>query len=144
MSGQCLRTAAAGRNARQRFSECEQCIRAVAANPPRMNNALLLHYSLAFLVAATSVLLIWWPWGRRVMLYLLTIHILVGGWVLSTHLQAPALHYVFALLAWFGYMAANGIGRRPGKKNVALAITIASTVSVLIAFAIGQMAVKAS
>jgi len=78
------------------------------------------------------------------MLYLLTVHILVGGWVLSTHLEAPTLHYVFALIAWFGYMAANGIGRRPGKENAALAITIFSSVSVLIAFAIGQWAVKAS
>jgi hypothetical protein len=107
-----------------------------------MNNALLLHYSLAFLVAASAVLLIWWPWGRRVMLYLLTVHILVGGWVISQHFQAPPLHYVFALLGWFGYMAANGIGRRAGKENVALAITILSSVVVLLAFAIGQWAVK--
>jgi hypothetical protein len=78
------------------------------------------------------------------MLYLLTVHILVGGWVLSTHLRAPTLHYVFALLGWAGYMAANGIGRRPGRENVALAITIFSSVCVLIAFAIGQWAVKAS
>jgi hypothetical protein len=41
-------------------------------------------------------------------------------------------------------MAANGIGRRPGKENVALAITIFSSVLVLIAFAIGQWSVKAS
>ncbi len=144
MSGECLRPAAASRDARTRLGKCEQCIRAVATNPPRMNNALLLHYVLAFLVAASAILLIWWPWGRRVMLYLLTVHILVGGWVLSTHLRAPSLHYIFALLGWFGYMAANGIGRRAGKENVALAITIFSSVSVLIAFAIGQWAVKAS
>ncbi len=144
MSGQRLRAAAARGNPRQTLRECEQCIRAVAPNPPRMNNALSLHYVLAFLVAASAVLLIWWPWGRRVMLYLLTVHILVGGWVLSTHLRAPTLHYVFALLGWFGYMAANGIGRRAGKENVALAITIFSSVMVLIAFAIGQWAVKAS
>jgi hypothetical protein len=110
-----------------------------------MNNpALLVHYGLAFLVAAAAVLVIWWPWGRRVMLYLLTVHILVGGWVLSTHLKAPTLHYVFALLGWFGYMAANGIGRRPGKQNAALAITIGSSVAVLVAFAIGYGALKAS
>jgi hypothetical protein len=139
-----LRAAAAGGDARQSFGECEQCIRVIAANPARMNDALLLHYSLAFLVAAAAVLLIWWPWGRRVMLYLLTVHILVGGWVLSTHLRAPTLHYVFALLGWFGYMAANGIGRRAGRENVALAIAIFSSVLVLIAFAIGQWAAKAS
>jgi hypothetical protein len=91
-----------------------------------------------------AVLGVWWPWGRRVMLYLLTVHILVGGWVLSTHLRAPTLHYVFALIGWFGYMAANGVGRRPGRENAALAITIFSSVAVLIAFAIGQWAVKAS
>jgi hypothetical protein len=110
-----------------------------------MNNAaLLVHYGLAFLVAAGAVLVIWWPLGRRILLYLLTVHILVGGWVLSTHLRAPTLHYIFALLGWFGYMAANGIGRRAGRENVALAITIGSSVFVLIAFAIGQWAVKAS
>ncbi len=144
MAGKCLRPAAAGRDARERFGECEQCISAISANPARMNYALPLHYGLAFLIAASAVLLIWWPWGRRVMLYLLTVHILVGGLVLSTHLRAPALHYIFALLGWFGYMAANGIGRRPGKENVALAITIFSSVLVLIAFAIGQWSVKAS
>jgi hypothetical protein len=78
------------------------------------------------------------------MLYLLTVHILVGGWVLAMHLRAPTLHYACALLAWFGYMAANGIGRRPGKQNVALAVTGVSSVLVLIAFAIGYSAVKAS
>ena len=74
------------------------------------------------------------------MLYLLTVHILVGGWVLSTRLQAPTLHYVFALLGWFGYMAANGIGRRAGKEDVAQGITILSSIFVLLAFAIGQWA----
>ena len=144
MSSEGLRSAAARGDARQRLGECEQCIRPVAANPPGMNNALLVHYGLAFLVAAAAVLLIWWPWGRRVMLYLLTVHILVGGWVLSTHLRAPTLHYLFAVLGWFGYMAANGIGRRPGKQNMALAITIGSSVAVLVAFAIGYGALKAS
>ena len=145
MSRQRLWSAAARRNARKRLGECEQCIGAVAANPPRMNNAaLLVHYGLAFLVAASAVLVIWWPLGRRVILYLLSVHILVGGWVLSTHLRAPTLHYVFALLGWFGYMAANGIGRRAGKENVALAITIGSSVCVLIAFAIGKWALKPS
>jgi hypothetical protein len=101
-----------------------------------------LHNILAFIVAAAAVLVIWWPLGRRVMLYLLTVHILVGGWLLSTHLKAPTLHYAFALIGWFGYMAANGIGRRAGKENVALGITILSSIFVLLAFAIGQWAVK--
>jgi hypothetical protein len=103
---------------------------------------LSLHNDLAMAVAAAAVLIIWWRWGRRVMLYLLTVHIAVGGWVLATGLRAPSLHYIFALLAWFGYMAANAVGRRPGRENVALAITLGASVCVLVAFSIGQWAVK--
>jgi hypothetical protein len=95
------------------------------------------------LVAAGAVLLVWWPLGRRVMLYVVTLQILLGGWVLATHLKAPSLHYGFAVLGWIGYMVANGIGRRAGRENLALAITIASSACILVAFSIGQWAVKA-
>jgi hypothetical protein len=105
-------------------------------------NPLYVHYGLAFLVAASAVLLVWWQWGRRILLYLLTLHIIVGAWVIFSGLKAPSLHYAFALLAWFGYMAANAVGRRAGKEKLALGITIASSVFVLIAFSIGQWAVK--
>lgn len=76
------------------------------------------------------------------MLYLLTLQIIVGAWVIFSGLKAPSLHYAFALIAWFGYMAAGAVGKRAGKENVALAITIASSVLILIAFSIGQWAVK--
>ena len=107
-----------------------------------MTTALTVHYIFAMLVAAGAVAIVWWQWGRRVMLYVLSVHILVGLWVIFSGSKAPTLHYVFALLAWIGYMAANGIGKRVGRENVALAVTILSSVFVLIAFAIGQWAVK--
>jgi hypothetical protein len=100
------------------------------------------HYAIAFLVAAGSVLLVWQQWGRRIMLYLLTVQILVGGWVIYSGLKVWPIHYTLALIAWFGYMAANAVGRRAGKENLALGITLASSVFVLIAFGIGMWAVK--
>jgi len=45
------------------------------------------------------------------------------------------------VLAWIGYMIANGVARR-GKDKVALGISIASSVLVLVAYGIGQVAVK--
>lgn len=76
------------------------------------------------------------------LLYLLTVHMLAGAWVIASGMKAPSLHYTFALLGWFGYMAANGIGRRPERENLALGITIAASVCVLVAFAVGQWALK--
>ena len=103
---------------------------------------LSVHYALAMAVVASAVLLVWWRWGRRVLLYLLTIHIAVGLWVIVSGLSAPSLHYAFAVLAFIGYMVANAIGRRPGRENLALGISIAASVCVLTAFSIGQWAVK--
>ena len=103
---------------------------------------LSVHYALAMAVAAAAILIVWWRWGRRILLYLLTIHLAFGVYVITTGLRAPSLHYGFALIAWAGYMVANALGRRPGRENLALGITIGSSVCVLVAFAIGQWAVK--
>jgi len=103
--------------------------------------ALHVHYGLAMLVAALAVAGIWWNLGRRILLYVLSVHILVGIWVITSGAAAPSLHYAFALLAWIGYMVANGVARR-GRDRLALGIAVASSVFVLVAFGIGQWAVK--
>ena len=104
--------------------------------------ALSIHNIFAMLVAAGAVGIVWWRWGRRAMIYVLTVQILIGAWVLMSGIKASSLHYIFALLAWAGYMAANAIERRGGRENVALAVTIAASGCVLVGFAIGQWLVK--
>jgi len=89
-----------------------------------------------------AVLGVWWPLGRRIMIYALTVHIAIGIWVIVSGLQAPILHYIFASLGWIGYMVANPMSKRAGRENAAFALTIASSVFVLVAFAIGLWAVK--
>jgi len=104
--------------------------------------ALSIHNIFAMLVAAGAVAIVWWRWGRRVMLYLLSVQILIGAWVVFGGLRANSLHYTFALLGWIGYMIANGIERRGGRENLALAVTIGSSACVLVGFAIGQWLAK--
>ncbi|MFN2459402.1 MAG: hypothetical protein ABR591_01720 [Candidatus Velthaea sp.] len=104
--------------------------------------ALSVHYVFAMLVAAGAVAIVWWRWGRRIMLYALSLHILIGVWVIVSGMRAPSLHLAFAGLGWAGYMAANAIGRRPNRENAALAVTIGASACVLVAFAIGQWALK--
>jgi cytochrome bd-type quinol oxidase subunit 2 len=111
--------------------------------------ALTVHNGLAMLVAALAVVAIWWQLGRRILLYVLTLHILVGIWVIVAehsatpqHFGAPPLHYAFALLGWAGYMVSNAVAKR-GREKAALGLAIASSVFVLVAFSIGQWATKA-
>jgi len=104
--------------------------------------ALTVHNVFAMLVAAGAVGIVWWRWGRRIMLYVLTLQILSGAWVIISGVRANSLHYTFAVLAWAGYMAANAIERRGGRENLALAVTVASSACVLVGFAIGQWLVK--
>jgi hypothetical protein len=102
---------------------------------------LTVHYVVAFLVVALGVLFVWQQLGRRVMLYALTLQIALGVWLIVQGLRAPSLHYALAIVAWIGYMAANGIWKR-GRKNVAVGITIACTLCVIAAFGLGQYAVR--
>ncbi len=102
---------------------------------------LTVHYVVAFLVVALGVLFVWQQLGRRVMLYALTLQIALGVWLVVQGLRAPSAHYALAIVAWIGYMVANGLFKR-GKKPIALGVTIASSVLVLVAFGIGQYAVK--
>ena len=69
--------------------------------------------------------------GRRIALYVLTLQILVGIWLMvtwATKSRAPNIT-ALAVLAWIGYMAANGIAQTPGSRRILfIAITIVSTV----------------
>jgi hypothetical protein len=103
---------------------------------------LTVHYIVAFLVVALGVLFVWQQLGRRVMLYALTLQIALGVWLIVQGLKAPSTHYALAIVAWIGYMAANAIWKR-GRKNVAIGITVACTLMVLVAFYLGQHAVMA-
>ena len=140
MRGQRGRTAAGGGNACQRFRVSEQSIDTVAANSPRMNYVLVVHLVVGILVAACAALLVWRRMGRRITLYVLTLQILLGIWLIVAGLRAPAEHYSLALVAWIGYMAANGIARRPGRERIVLAITVVSSICVLIAAYLGARA----
>jgi hypothetical protein len=105
--------------------------------------ALTVHNIFAMLVVAGAVGIVWWRWGRRVMLYLLTLQIILGVGVIFSGPRANVLHYTFAVLGWIGYMVANGIERRGGRENLALAVTLGSSACVCVAFAIGQWLMKA-
>lgn len=110
------------------------------AKGPKMN-VLIVHYVVGILVAASAALFSWWNPGRRAVLYLLTLQILLGAVAIATGLRAPAAHYGLALVAWAGYMAANGMARRPERRRAALAVAALSTLLVLIAFSFGYSAV---
>jgi len=103
--------------------------------------SLTIHTIVAYLVALLAIAGIWWNLGRRILLYVLTLQILLGIWVLITGHNVSPLHYSFAVLAWIGYMIANAVARR-GKDKAALGISVASSVLVLVAYGIGQVAVK--
>lgn len=105
-----------------------------------MNYVLVVHLVVAFLALAVAALFVWNRNGRRIALYVLTLQILVGVWLIVNGLRAPSIHYSLGVLAWVGYMAANGIGKRPGRENIVLGMTIVSTVMVFVAAYIGARA----
>jgi hypothetical protein len=105
-----------------------------------MNYVLVVHLAIGILVAACAALLVWQRTGRRVTLYVLTLQILLGIWLIVTGLRAPSEHYGLAIIAWIGYMAANGIARKEGRGNLVLAITVVSTLCVLGAAYLGAKA----
>lgn len=106
-----------------------------------MNVSLLAHYGLGMLVVLMGVLFVWRRGGRRIMLYLLTLQIILGIAVVYSGLRAPWYHYGLAVLAWAGYMLANALDRRQKGAPVLTAAAI-STIIVLLTFYIGMHSVK--
>lgn len=105
-----------------------------------MNSVLVVHLIVGILVAACAALLVWWKLGRRIVLYLLTLQIALGAWLLFTGHQAPPPHYALAVLAWIGYMAANGMGKQPDQGRNVMILTVLSSAMVLLAAFIGAKA----
>ena len=105
-------------------------------------NTLTIHLWLGFAVAALAVLAVWQRTGRRITLYAVTLQILVGIVLVVQGLRGPWYHYGLAVLGWIGYMAANALSRRPGGARTALIVTVIASLLVLIAFGIGQQAVR--
>jgi hypothetical protein len=105
-----------------------------------MNYVLVVHLVVGILVALCAALFVWRLSGRRITLYVLTLQILLGIGLIVSGLKAPSAHYGLAIVAWIGYMAANGIARRPGRERVVLGITIVSSICVLIAAYLGAKA----
>jgi multisubunit Na+/H+ antiporter MnhB subunit len=103
---------------------------------------LTLHLWIGFAVAALAVLAVWQRTGRRITLYAVTLQILVGIVLVVQGVRGPWYHYALAVLAWAGYMAANALSRRPGGARTAIVVTVVSSLLVLIAFGIGQQAVR--
>jgi multisubunit Na+/H+ antiporter MnhB subunit len=107
-------------------------------------NTLTIHLWVGFAVVALAVLAVWQRTGRRVTLYAVTLQILIGVVLVVQGLRGPWYHYALAVLGWVGYMVANALSRRPGGARTALIVTAISSLLVLIAFGIGQQAVRAA
>jgi len=104
---------------------------------------LTIHLWFGFAVAALAVLAVWQRTGRRVTLYAVTLQILIGVVLVVQGLRGPWYHYALAVLGWIGYMAAGAMSRRPGGGRKALIVSAIASLLVLIAFGIGQQAVRA-
>ncbi|MEA2664157.1 MAG: hypothetical protein QOI11_1101 [Candidatus Eremiobacteraeota bacterium] len=101
------------------------------------------HLWLGAVVAALAVLFVWQLRGRRITLYVVTLQIALGVVLMVQGLRVPWYHSALAILGWAGYMAANALARREGRARQALIVTAVSSLLILIAFAVGQHAVKA-
>jgi hypothetical protein len=105
-----------------------------------MNSVLVVHLVLGILVALCAALLVWRKPGRRITLYLLTVQIILGVYLLSRGIKVRPEHYTLAILAFVGYMVANAMSRRPGRERVVMIVTVVSTVFVLGALVLGLKA----
>lgn len=106
-------------------------------------NLLTVHLWLGTAVVALAVLAVWQRTGRRITLYVVTLQLLLGIVLMAERFRVPWYHYGLAVLAWVGYMAANGMARRNADRRTVLIVTAVSSVLILLAFAIGQGAVRA-
>ena len=105
-------------------------------------NVLTIHLYVGFAVAALAVLAVWRLPERRVTLYVVTLQILIGIWLMVQGLRVPWYHPALAVLGWAGYMAASAIARRrPGSRNALIVAGLASLL-ILVAYYAGMEAVK--
>jgi hypothetical protein len=104
---------------------------------------LTLHLWVGMVVVALAVLAVWQRPGRRITLYVVTLQLLLGVVLMVEGLKVPWYHYALAILAWAGYMAANGMARGNAGRRTILLVTAVSSLLLLVAFAIGQGVVRA-
>jgi len=106
-----------------------------------MQSILTLHLVVGLLAVIAALTLVWRLPGRRITLYLLTFQILLGLLLLLRLYRGPLTHilpHVFAaIIAWGLYMAANALTRRQANPRLILGLTVAATVLVMIAGALG-------
>jgi hypothetical protein len=80
---------------------------------------------------------VWGKLGRRVVLYLLTLQILLGAALLGWGLRVPTPHVVLAVAAWFGYMGANRLTGQPEQGKNVLVLCVLSTLMLFLAVYLG-------
>ncbi len=119
----------------------ENDARGLPASKRERVSILNLHLWAGYVVALLALLAVWQLRGRRIVLYAVTLQILIGIVVVVQGLRAPWYHYALAVLAWIGYMAANGIARRSGTARNVLLISGFSTLLILVAFYVGMHAI---
>lgn len=101
---------------------------------------LLVHYSVGILVLALAALSTWVRTGRRITLWVLTLQIALGIYLLTAGLRAPnSSHYALAVVGWFGLMAANA-SRLRERPQVGLVLTVISVLCIAGAFWLGYQA----
>lgn len=106
-------------------------------------NILTVHLWIGFVVVVLALLAVWLRGVRRIVLYVVSLQILAGIIVILQGFKAPSYHYALAILAWIGYMVANGMTRRSASTRTVLLLSGLSTILILIAFYVGMHAVKA-
>jgi hypothetical protein len=105
-----------------------------------MQSIVTIHLYVGLLVLVSALALVWRLPGRRITLYVLTVQILLGIALVAQGYRISPIHIVAAVLGWALYMAANAIARRNPEKKLGLYLTIAATVLVVVAGAIGGAA----
>jgi hypothetical protein len=105
-----------------------------------------IHWSVAFLILLSALLLGWVQLGRRVMVALIGLQVLIGivyaavlGAALATKGAILGVHIVGALLAMAAYMVGRRLGERGGSRFVPLAL---SAVGLIVLFATAYLGLK--
>lgn len=105
-----------------------------------------IHWSVAFLILLSALLLGWVQLGRRVMVALIGLQVLIGivyaavlGAALATKGAILGVHIVGALLAMAAYMVGRRLAERGGSRLVPLAL---SAVALIVLFATAYLGLK--
>jgi hypothetical protein len=108
-----------------------------------MQSIVTTHLVVGLLAVVAALTLVWRLPGRRITIYVLTLQILLGVYLLYVGYRVPLVHILCAVVAWALYMAANGIARRrPESRQLVLGLTIGATVLVVAACAIGGAMIR--